>query len=46
MGKNLIWVTTRVNFRTPLVSHIFSNLFFVMNDVDFASYADGNTPFS
>ena len=31
----------------PLLFHIFlCNLFFVMNDVDFASYADSNTPFS
>ena len=30
---------------TPLVQHILCDLFFIMNDVDFASYADGNTRF-
>ena len=30
----------------PLLFNIFlSDLFFIMNDVEFASYADGNTPF-
>ena len=30
----------------PLLFNIFlSDLFFIMNDVEFASYADDNTPF-
>ena len=33
-------------FGVPLLFNIFlCDLFFIMNDVDFASYADDNTPF-
>ena len=30
----------------PLLVNFFSNLFFIVNDIDIASYADGNTPYT
>ena len=38
MGRNFVW--------GPLLFNIFlSDLFFKMNGIEFASYADDNTPF-
>ena len=45
MGRNFVWGTLRINLG-PLLFNIFLfDLFFIMNDVEFASYADDNTPF-
>ena len=45
MRRNFIFGTSKANFRTPLVSHIFMWFVFKINDIDFASYADDKTPF-
>ena len=45
MGRNFIWCSPRV-YLGPLLFNIFlCDLFIIMNDVDFASYEDDNTPF-
>ena len=45
MGGNFAWATSGISFG-PLLFNIFlCDLVFIMNDIDFASYADDNTPF-
>ena len=45
MGRNFIWGLPQGSILGPLLFNIFCDLFFIMNEVDFASYADDNTPF-
>ena len=46
MGRNFVWDTSKINFGTSFIYNIFlCDLFFLMNDIEFASYPDGNTPF-
>ena len=46
MGRNFVWGTQR-SILGPLSFNIFlCDLFFIMNDVEFDSYADDNTRFS
>ena len=39
------WGTTRLNFGTTSIQHFFSNLFFIHNYIDIASFADDNTSY-
>ena len=43
LRRNCIWGTTRVDSRTFVVQHFSGWLFCIMNETDFASYADDNT---
>ena len=47
MGRNFVWGTSRISrILGPLLFNIFSyDAFFIMNNVEFARYADDNTPF-
>ena len=43
MVRNFVWGTPRINVGTYLFYIFLCDLFFIMNNVEFASYADGNT---
>ena len=44
MGRKFIWSTTRTG---PLLFNIFlCDLFWIMCETDFASFADDNTPYA
>ena len=43
--RNIIWRSTRVNSRPTSIQYILADLFFIVKDIDIASYADDNTPF-
>ena len=45
MGGNFVWGTSRINFRASFFNIFISDLFFIMEDIDFASYADDNALF-
>ena len=47
MGRNFVWGTSRISrILGPLLFNIFlCDVFFIINDVEFARYADDNTPF-
>ena len=45
MGRNFIWGTQRSILGTMLFNIFLCDLFFTMNNVNFARYADDNTPF-
>ena len=44
MSRNTFWVTTRIYPRTLVFNTFLCNQFFSMNEIDFASYPDDNTP--
>ena len=43
MGGNFIWSFPRFNFKAFFVQHFLYDLFFIMNNTDFASYVDNNS---
>ena len=47
MGRNFVWGTSRISrILGPLLFNIFlCDVFFIINDVEFARYADDNTLF-
>ena len=45
LGGNFIWCTTGIHSRTLLFNIFLCDLFFIMNETDFASYANDNTPY-
>ena len=47
MGRNFVWGTSKISrILGPLLFNIFlCDVFFIINDVEFARYADDNTPF-
>ena len=46
MGKNFIQSFPEINFRAYLFNNFLCDLFFIKNDIDFARYADDNTPYT
>ena len=46
MGKNLFGISQGSILRPLLFKFFLCDLFFIMDDIDFASYADDNTPFT
>ena len=45
MGGNFVWGTSRINFKASFFNIFISDLFFIKDDIDFASYAYDNAPF-
>ena len=43
MGKNSVLGTTRIDIGSNFIQHFLSDLFLVVKDVNFASYANDNT---
>ena len=43
MGRNFIWVTTRIYSRIFSIQYFLCDLLWIMRETEFASYADDNT---
>ena len=43
--RNFTWSFPGINFRASLIQHLFV-WFFIIDDIDFANYADDNTPYT
>ena len=46
MERNFIRSSPGINIRTALFNIFLCDLFFIMDDISFASYADDNTPYT
>ena len=46
MGRNFIRSSPGINFRASFIQHLLCDLFFIIDEIDFASYADDNTPYT
>ena len=44
MGGNFVWCATGIYYRTFIVQNALCDLFFIMNENDYTSYADDNAP--
>ena len=45
LGRNIIWRPTRFYPRSTFIQHFCFRFILVLSDVEFASYADDNTPY-
>ena len=43
MGRNSLWGTARIDIESNFIQYFLSDLFLVVKDVNFASYADVDT---
>ena len=47
MGRSFIRSSQRINFRASFIQYLFlCDLFFIVHDIDFASYVDDNSPYT
>ena len=46
MKGNVVWSTSRIYLRTSFLNIFLCDPFFIINETEFASYADDNTPYT
>ena len=46
MKQNIIWGSTRFNFRNFFVQRFICDLFYSLRDCDITNYANGSTPYN
>ena len=46
MGRNFIRSSPGINFRASFIQNYLCGLPFIMDDIDFASYSDNDTPYT
>ena len=46
MGTKFIWTSLGINFRASFIQHLLTWLIFIIDDIDFASCADDNLPYT
>ena len=45
MERDIVWSSTRVNFKTFAVQHFLCDMFYFLEDFDIANFADDSIPY-